>query len=148
MSRQWRQTNPKHIYSVILTLHGFVPAYIGYICLRWFESHLIFFPQLFNTHFSSIIQHSWMETKCSSCPWIISEFASHQHCFCVVKICGHCVHTNHKKVRSAGKVSCSSQGWTRTNFLFIYFLGRGTARSSNQAPNNAIDTKQKAHKQE
>jgi len=30
----------------------------------------------------------------------------------------------------------------------IYLLGRGTARSSNQAPNNAIDTKQKAHKQE
>jgi len=27
-------------------------------------------------------------------------------------------------------------------------MGRGTARSSNQAPNNAIQTKQKAHKQE
>jgi len=31
------------------------------------------------------------------------------------------------------------------NKIIIYFLGRGTARSSNQAPNNAIDTKQKAH---
>ena len=32
------------------------------------------------------------------------------------KICGHCVHTKHKKVRSAGiGSSCSSQGWTRTN---------------------------------
>ena len=55
-----------------------------------------------NFHFSSIIQHSCMETKCSSYPWIVSEFASHQYCFCVVKICGHCVHTKHKKVRSAG----------------------------------------------
>ena len=71
------------------------------------------FSQIFI--FSSIIQHSCMETKCSSCPWIVSEFASHQHCFCVVKICGHCVQTKHKKVRSAGKVPCSSQGWTRTN---------------------------------
>ena len=26
-----------------------------------------------------------------------SVFASHQYCFCVVKICGHCVHTKHKK---------------------------------------------------
>ena len=68
-----------------------------------------------NFHFSSIIQHFCMETKCSSCPWIISEFASNQYCFCVVKICGHCVHTKHKKVRSAGKVSFSSQAWTRTN---------------------------------
>ena len=56
-----------------------------------------------NFHFSSIIQHSCMENKCSSCPWIVSEFSSHQYCFCVVKICGHCVHTKHKKVRSAGK---------------------------------------------
>jgi len=68
-----------------------------------------------NLHFSPIIQHSCIETKRSSCPWIVSEFASHQYCFCVIKICGHCVHTKHKKVRSAGKVSCSSQGWTRTN---------------------------------
>jgi len=29
------------------------------------------------------------------------------------KICGHCVHTRHKKIRSAGKVFCSSQGLTR-----------------------------------
>ena len=50
-----------------------------------------------NLHFSSIIQHSCMETKCSRCPWIVSEFASHQYCFCVVKICGHFVHTKHKK---------------------------------------------------
>jgi len=70
---------------------------------------------LCNLHFSSIIQHSCMETKCSSCPGIVSEFASHQYCFCVVKICGHCVHTKQKKVRSAGKVSCFSQGWTCTN---------------------------------
>ena len=68
-----------------------------------------------NLHFSSIIQHSCMETKCSSCPWIVSEFASHQYCFCVAKTCGHCVHTKHKKVRSAGKVFCASHGWTRTN---------------------------------
>ena len=46
-----------------------------------------------NLHFSSIIQHSCMETKCSSCPWTVSVFVSHQYCFCVVKICGHCVHT-------------------------------------------------------
>ena len=68
-----------------------------------------------NLHFSSIIQRSFMETKCCSCPWIVSVYASHQYCFCVVKICGHCVHTKHKKVRSAGNVSCSSQGWTHTN---------------------------------
>ena len=37
------------------------------------------------------------------------------YCFCVVKICGHCVHIRHIKVISAGKMSCSSQGWTRTN---------------------------------
>jgi len=36
-----------------------------------------------------------VETKCSSCSWIVSVFASHQYCFCVVKICGHCVHTKH-----------------------------------------------------
>jgi len=50
-----------------------------------------------NLHFSSMIQHSCMETKCSSCLWIVSEFASHQYCFCVVIICGHYVHTKHKK---------------------------------------------------
>jgi len=36
--------------------------------------------------------------------------------------------------------------WIRI-FKFIV-MGRGTARSSNQAPNNATQTKQKAHKQE
>ena len=36
-----------------------------------------------NLHFSSIIQHSCMENKCSSSPWIVSEFASHQYCLCV-----------------------------------------------------------------
>ena len=71
-----------------------------------------------NLQFSSIVQHSCMvETKCSSCPGIVSVIASHQYCFFVVKICGHYVHTKHirKKVRSDGKVFCSSQGWTRTN---------------------------------
>jgi len=34
------------------------------------------------------------------------------------------------------------------SLLFIVVMGRGTARSSNQAPNNATQTKQKAHKQE
>ena len=72
-----------------------------------------------NLRYSSIIQHSCMETKCSSCPWIVSEFASHQSCFCVVKICGYCVHTKHKKVRSAGKVFCSSQGWTCINTSWV-----------------------------
>jgi len=70
-----------------------------------------------NLHISSIIQRScMMETKCSSCPWSVSVFASHQYCFCVVKICGHCVGytPSIKKIRSAGKVFCSSQGWTRT----------------------------------
>ena len=38
-----------------------------------------------------------VETKCSSCPWIVSVFASHQYCFCVAKICGHCAHIKHKK---------------------------------------------------
>ena len=63
-----------------------------------------------NLHFSSIIQRSCIvETKCRSCPWVVSVFASHQYYFCVVKICGHCVHTKHKeKVRSAGKVFGSS----------------------------------------
>ena len=51
-----------------------------------------------NLHFSSIIQRSSIvETECSSCSWIVSVFASDQYCFCVVKICGHCVHTTHKK---------------------------------------------------
>jgi len=51
-----------------------------------------------NLHFSSFIQHSCMvETECSSCSWVISVFASHQYCFCVVKICWYCVHTKHKK---------------------------------------------------
>jgi len=76
-----------------------------------------------NLHFSLIIQRSCMETKCSSCPWIVSVFASHQHCFCVVKICVHCVHTKHKKVRSAGEVFCSSQGWTRTNLCDALLYG-------------------------
>ena len=34
---------------------------------------------------------------------------------CVAKICRHCLHTNRKKVRTAEKVVCSSQGWTHTN---------------------------------
>jgi len=39
-----------------------------------------------NLHFPSIIQRSCMiETKCSSFWWIVSVFASHQYCFCVVK---------------------------------------------------------------
>ena len=51
-----------------------------------------------NLHFSSIIQRSCMvENECSSCSWVVSIFASHQYCFCVVTICGHCVHTKHKK---------------------------------------------------
>ena len=86
-----------------------------------------------NLHFSMIIQRSCMvETECSSCSWVVSVFGSHQFCFCVVKICGYCVcrlHTKHKKVRNAGKVFCSSQGWTRTNTgcvmpycMFIHFL--------------------------
>jgi len=51
-----------------------------------------------NLHVSSIIQRSCMvETECSSCSWVVSVFASHQYCFCVVKLCGHCVHTKHKK---------------------------------------------------
>ena len=38
-----------------------------------------------NLHFSSIMQRSCMiENKCSSW-WIVSVFASNQHCFCVVK---------------------------------------------------------------
>ena len=50
-----------------------------------------------NLHFSSIIQRSCMvESECS-CSWVVSIFASHQYCFCVVNICGHCVHTKHKK---------------------------------------------------
>ena len=77
-----------------------------------------------NLHFSSIIQRSCMlETKCINCPWIVSVFASHQYCFCVVKICGHCavvvVHTKHKIVRSTVQVFCSSQGWTRTNTGYV-----------------------------
>jgi len=44
---------------------------------------LMFFT---NLHFSSIIQRScMMENKCNSCWWIVSLFASHQYCFCVVK---------------------------------------------------------------
>ena len=60
-----------------------------------------------NLYFSSIIQHSCVENKCSrpsSCPWIVSEFASHHSPVLLLcsKICGHCVHTKHEKV-SAGK---------------------------------------------
>jgi len=66
--------------------------------------------------FCSIFQRScMMETECISCSWGVSVFVSHQFPLCVVKICGHCVHTKHKNVRSAGKVFWSSQGWTRTN---------------------------------
>jgi len=51
-----------------------------------------------NLHFSSIIQRSCMvETKYSSCLQIVSVFVSHQYCFCIVKICGHCVPTKHIK---------------------------------------------------
>ena len=51
-----------------------------------------------NLHFSSIIQCSCMvETNCNSCLGIVSVFASHQYCFCAVKIWGYCVHTKHKK---------------------------------------------------
>ena len=35
--------------------------------------------------------------KCSSCPWIVLVFASHQYWFCVVKVCGHCVHIKRNK---------------------------------------------------
>jgi len=35
--------------------------------------------------------------------------------------------------------------WDHDKFIV---MGRGTARSSNRAPNNATQTKQKAHKQE
>jgi len=60
-------------------------------CLRLFA----------NLRFSSIIQRSFMlETKYSSCPWFVSVFASHQHWFCVVKTCGHCVHIKHNKKKS------------------------------------------------
>ena len=41
--------------------------------------------------------------KCSSCPWIVSEFASHQYCFCVVKYVDTVYTPSIKKVRSAGK---------------------------------------------
>ena len=75
-----------------------------------------------NLHFSSIIQHSCMENDCSSCPWTVSEFASHQYCFCVVRICGHCVHTKHKKVRSTGKVSCSSRTRANTGCAMPYCM--------------------------
>jgi len=51
-----------------------------------------------NLHFSSIIQRSCtVETECSSCSLVGSVLTFHQYCFCVVKICGHCVHTKHKK---------------------------------------------------
>ena len=96
----WETTRIDFLYDV--HLH---PAFLfdRFKCLMLFT----------NLHFSSIIQRSCMiETKCSSCMWIVSKFASHQYCFCIVKICGHCVHTKHKEVRSAGKVFCSSQGWT------------------------------------
>ena len=60
---------------------------------------------------------------------------------------------------------CSLEPWNLAkgldciipNKVFFFFLrdhfslllwGGGTARSSNQAPNNATQTKQKAHKQE
>ena len=47
-----------------------------------------------NLHFSSIIQRSCMvEAERSSCSWVVSVVASHQFCFCVVKICGHTVYT-------------------------------------------------------
>ena len=36
-------------------------------------------------------------------------FASHQYC---LLLCGQCVQTKHKKVRSAFKVLCSSQCWS------------------------------------
>ena len=61
--------------------------------------HLTLLPYLFkclmlftNLHFSSIIQHSCMENKWSSCLWIVSEFASHQYCFCVVNMWTLCTH--------------------------------------------------------
>ena len=68
-----------------------------------------------SSYFLNFLLSCMVENKCSSCPWIVSVFESHQYCFCVVKICVDCVHTKHKKVRSARKVFCASQGWTRTN---------------------------------
>ena len=67
-----------------------------------------------NLHFSSIIQRSCMvETKCSSCSWVVSEFTSHQYCFCVVKYVDTVYTTSIKS--KCWERSCSSQGWTRTN---------------------------------
>ena len=49
-----------------------------------------------NLHFSSFIQSCCMILiSCNSCWGIVSVFASDQYCFCVVKICGQCVHTKH-----------------------------------------------------
>ena len=49
---------------------------------------------LFTNLHSSIIQCScMMVTKCSSCWWIVSVFASHLYCFCIVKKCVGNVYT-------------------------------------------------------
>jgi len=83
--------------------------------ILWFDRFkcLILFT---NLHFFSIIQRSSMvETDCSSCSWVVSVFASHQYCFYVVKHVDTVYTPSIKKVKSAGKVFCSSQRWTRTN---------------------------------
>ena len=50
-----------------------------------------FYKSSFFLNYSTLLYGD--QIKCSSCPWSVSKFASHQYCFCVVKICGHCVHT-------------------------------------------------------
>ena len=75
-------------------------------CINFYTMHI--FIQLFkclmlftNLHSSSVIQCSCMvETECSSRSWVVSVFESHLYCFCVVKICGHCIHTKQKKSKS------------------------------------------------
>ena len=82
---------------------GVCPHQVNY-CVRtfdtllpWWETvcidflynahHLTFLFNCFKCHVSSIIQSSCViETNCSSC-WciVVSVFASHQYCFCVVK---------------------------------------------------------------
>ena len=53
-----------------------------------------------NLHFSSIFQRSCMETKCSSCPWIVSSVLL----LCSKNMWTLCrLHTKLWKVRSAGK---------------------------------------------
>jgi len=72
--------NNLYLFFIGCALLIFIQLFCSITSYVWCFSQTFIFPQLI------VIQRScMMETKCSSCSWIGSVFASYQYCFCVVK---------------------------------------------------------------